>query len=156
MSVTFEKFQHFTVRRELPGGCGQDALLTVAAQWLVWSILSIAVLVDVLSTAILMYYLSKNKTGFKRTDSTVDILMVYGVNTGLSTSIVAIIALICVCALLLLLWGQILLTRGAQGVVMPKNLIYSAVLVVTTKSKILVSPSCSVNSYCLQCTPTLY
>ena len=44
----------------------------------------------------LMYYLHKNKTGFKRTDSTVDVLMVYGVNTGLSTSIVAIIALICV------------------------------------------------------------
>ena len=70
-------------------------------------------LVDVLSTAILMYYLSKNKTGFKRTDSTVDILMVYGVNTGLSTSIVAIIALICVCAILLLLWCRVLLTRGA-------------------------------------------
>ena len=85
-------------------------MLTVPAQWLVWSILSIAVLVDVLSTAILMYYLSKNKTGFKRTDSTVDILMVYGVNTGLSTSIVAIIALICVRAAPLLLWSLISLT----------------------------------------------
>ena len=65
-------------------------------QWLVWSILSIAVLVDVVSTALLMFYLHKNKTGFKRTDSTVDMLMVYGVNTGLSTSVVAILALICV------------------------------------------------------------
>ena len=52
--------------------------------------------VDVLATGMLMYYLHKNKTGFKRTDSTVDVLMVYGVNTGLSTSIVAIIALVCV------------------------------------------------------------
>ena len=81
-----------------------------------WSILSIAVLVDVLSTAILMYYLSKNKTGFKRTDSTVDILMVYGVNTGLSTSIVAIIALICVRAPPPLLWNCVPLTRMVRRV----------------------------------------
>ncbi|KAI0636100.1 hypothetical protein C8Q77DRAFT_1251813 [Trametes polyzona] len=82
--------------------------------WLIWSILAIAVAVDVVATSTLTYYLHQSRTGFKRTDSMVDILMVYGINTGLSTSVVTLAALI-------------------SAIVKPNSLIYTAIMVVGTK-----------------------
>ncbi|KAI8969887.1 hypothetical protein BD414DRAFT_502469 [Trametes punicea] len=82
--------------------------------YLLWTILACAVAVDCVATGTLTYYLRKSRTGFKRTDSMVDILMVYTINTGLSTSIISAASLIC-------------------AVTMKDNLIYSAILVVGSK-----------------------
>ncbi|EIW57869.1 uncharacterized protein TRAVEDRAFT_48895 [Trametes versicolor FP-101664 SS1] len=82
--------------------------------WLIWTILALAVAVDVVATSTLTYYLRQSRTGFKRTDSMVDILMVYGINTGLSTSVVTLAALI-------------------SAIALPNSLIYTAIMVVGTK-----------------------
>lgn len=70
---------------------------------MIWVVLLAAVLVDIVATSILTYYLRKSRTGFKRsvaisglrlhilmakaftcrTDSIVDVLMVYAINTGM-------------------------------------------------------------------------
>ncbi|KAI9060961.1 hypothetical protein FKP32DRAFT_1678556 [Trametes sanguinea] len=93
-SVTFTSFEHYS--------------------WVMWSILSVAVAADIVATTALTYYLRKSRTGFTKTDSIVDILMVYTINTGLSTSIMTFAALLC-------------------SILMRKNLVYSAILVVSTK-----------------------
>ncbi|TFK84793.1 hypothetical protein K466DRAFT_588629 [Polyporus arcularius HHB13444] len=62
--------------------------------WQIWGVLLAAVCVDVVATSVLTHYLRKSRTGFKKTDSMVDILMVYAVNTGLSTSVLTIAAFI--------------------------------------------------------------
>ncbi|KAI0636247.1 hypothetical protein C8Q77DRAFT_1155947 [Trametes polyzona] len=79
--------------------------------WLMWAILTVAVAADIVATTALTYYLRKSRTG---TDSIVDILMIYTINTGLSTSLITLAALVC-------------------AIVMPRNLVYSAILVVGTK-----------------------
>ncbi|KAI0327040.1 hypothetical protein GY45DRAFT_1373509 [Cubamyces sp. BRFM 1775] len=83
-------------------------------QWMIWAMLGNAVLVDLVITCFLILYLQRSRTGFKRTDSMVDILMVYTINTGLSTSIVTVPAMIC-------------------SIVMPDNLIWSSLYVVASK-----------------------
>ncbi|OSC98514.1 hypothetical protein PYCCODRAFT_1439206 [Trametes coccinea BRFM310] len=93
-SVTFKSFEHYS--------------------WVMWSILSVAVAADIVATTALTYYLRRSRTGFTKTDSIVDILMVYTINTGLSTSIMTFAALLC-------------------SILMRKNLVYSAILVVSTK-----------------------
>ena len=40
---------------------------------------------DVLLTSILVYSLHKSRTGIKRTDSMINVLIMYAVNTGLLT-----------------------------------------------------------------------
>ncbi|EIW57917.1 uncharacterized protein TRAVEDRAFT_65520 [Trametes versicolor FP-101664 SS1] len=82
--------------------------------YLLWTILVVAVAIDVLAAGTLTYYLRKSRTGFRKTDSMVDILMVYAINTGLSTSILSVAALIC-------------------ALVMPDNLVYSAILLICSK-----------------------
>ncbi|KAI0363648.1 hypothetical protein BV20DRAFT_975436 [Pilatotrama ljubarskyi] len=82
--------------------------------WMVWTILGIAVTVDLIATGTLTYYLRRSRTGFKRTDSMVDVLMVYGINTGLSTSVITMTSLIC-------------------AIAKPASLVYAAILVVGTK-----------------------
>ncbi|KAH9847849.1 hypothetical protein C2E23DRAFT_846782 [Lenzites betulinus] len=77
-------------------------------QWLIWVILAVALLVDLVATSILTYYLRRSRTGFKRTDSMVDVLMVYAINTGLSTSVLTFAALICsIAASHTLIWAAI-------------------------------------------------
>ncbi|CAL1703622.1 unnamed protein product [Somion occarium] len=56
--------------------------------------LSLAVAVDVLIAAILVYYLIRDKPGFKATENVVRTLVVYFVNTGVITMLVSIIILI--------------------------------------------------------------
>ncbi|KAI0722369.1 hypothetical protein C8T65DRAFT_137478 [Cerioporus squamosus] len=82
--------------------------------WLIWATLAIAVTVDVLCSIGLTYYLRRNRTGFKKTDSMVDILMLYSINTGLCTSLCTLGALVC-------------------AILMPKNLIFCGVYVVASK-----------------------
>ncbi|KAH9902427.1 hypothetical protein C8Q73DRAFT_3044 [Cubamyces lactineus] len=83
-------------------------------QWMIWAVLSVAVLVDLVATSILTYYLRRSRTGFKKTDSMVDILMVYAINTGLSTSVLTFASLIC-------------------AIVSPHDLVWAAITVVSTK-----------------------
>ena len=44
-----------------------------------------ATVTDVLLTSILVYSLHKSRTGIKRTDSMINVLIMYAVNTGLLT-----------------------------------------------------------------------
>ncbi|KAM5544726.1 hypothetical protein V8D89_001624 [Ganoderma adspersum] len=53
-----------------------------------------ATVTDVLLTSILVYSLHKSRTGIKRTDSMINVLIMYAVNTGLLTSIFNILCLV--------------------------------------------------------------
>ncbi|KAH9933623.1 uncharacterized protein BXZ73DRAFT_101008 [Epithele typhae] len=61
-------------------------------RWIIPSSLGTAVVIDTATTGSLIYYLHKCRTGFKRTDSMVDILMVYTINTGLLTGILNLVS----------------------------------------------------------------
>ncbi|KAM5544680.1 hypothetical protein V8D89_001578 [Ganoderma adspersum] len=82
--------------------------------WMIWVMLANAVLIDVLITGCLIFYLWRSRTGFRRTDNLLDVLMVYSINTGLSTSLLTLPAMIC-------------------SIVMPGNLIWSAIYVIASK-----------------------
>ncbi|KAI0759690.1 hypothetical protein BD413DRAFT_270727 [Trametes elegans] len=83
-------------------------------QCMIWVLLGNAVLVDLLITGCLVWYLRQSRTGFQKTDSVVDVLMVYSINTGLSTSLITFPAMIC-------------------SIVMPDNMIWSALYVIASK-----------------------
>jgi hypothetical protein len=57
--------------------------------WLLYAALGTAVCADVLIAVSLCVLLDHNRTGFKSTDSLVNTLMVYSINTGLLTSVCA-------------------------------------------------------------------
>jgi len=59
------------------------------ASWLLYSALGSAVFADVFIAVSLCLLLRKHRTGFKETDSLVNVLMLYSINTGLLTSICA-------------------------------------------------------------------
>lgn len=82
----------------------RDCLYTCGAhsppKWTIWGIFVFAVLADLVSTSSLTYYLRQSRTGFTkfvvphsghlqlliflyRTDSMVDVLMLYTINTGI-------------------------------------------------------------------------
>ncbi|KAI0741188.1 hypothetical protein C8Q76DRAFT_791529 [Earliella scabrosa] len=82
--------------------------------WMVWILLAIAVVLDVLVTGFLVFYLYKSRTGFRRSDSILDVLMVYTINTGLSTSLLTIPAMFC-------------------AIFMRENLIWAAIYVIACK-----------------------
>ncbi|OBZ76997.1 hypothetical protein A0H81_03426 [Grifola frondosa] len=82
--------------------------------WLICTTLGLSVASDALITIALCFSLQKSRTGYKRTDSLIDILMVYAINTGLLTTLFTLATLIC-------------------AALMPENLIYFAILTVVTK-----------------------
>ncbi|EIW52147.1 uncharacterized protein TRAVEDRAFT_53575 [Trametes versicolor FP-101664 SS1] len=82
--------------------------------WLVSSAYGFDVVTDVILTSTLVVALHKMRTGFEQTDSVVDTLIMYAINTGLLTSIISIIAFI-------------------FAIVIPGNLIYAAVSIVGSK-----------------------
>ena len=78
-------------------------MFTCSPKWTIWCTLVAAVLVDIVATSSLMHYLRKSRTGFPRrvlsscrmnqslinspdfrTDSMVDVLMLYTINTGVT------------------------------------------------------------------------
>ncbi|KDR78675.1 hypothetical protein GALMADRAFT_137695 [Galerina marginata CBS 339.88] len=61
----------------------------IMESWLLYTALSGSVLADGFITASLCTLLYQNRTGFKSTDSLVNTLMLYSINTGLLTSICA-------------------------------------------------------------------
>ncbi|KAI0750007.1 hypothetical protein C8Q80DRAFT_1269797 [Daedaleopsis nitida] len=66
IDVTFESFQEHSA-------------------WIVYTALGVRVLTDVVLTATLIYYLQRSRTGFTGTDSMIDVLILYAINTGLVT-----------------------------------------------------------------------
>ncbi|PIL32312.1 hypothetical protein GSI_05558 [Ganoderma sinense ZZ0214-1] len=75
--------------------------LTVQMYDLAWDICYLvsarnaaATVTDVLLTTILVYSLHKSRTGIKRTDSMINVLIMYAVNTGLLTSAFNILCLV--------------------------------------------------------------
>ncbi|KAI1785110.1 hypothetical protein LXA43DRAFT_1186064 [Ganoderma leucocontextum] len=100
--------------------------------WLVWPTLCIAVIVDIVITTTLTYYLRKSRTGFKRTDSLVDVLMIYTINTGLSTRFDGQLWRH---SLLLTFYLCSMLTTVALicAITMKNNTVYSAILIVATR-----------------------
>ncbi|KAI0667913.1 hypothetical protein C8Q78DRAFT_1081789 [Trametes maxima] len=63
-------------------------------KWLVSTGSRMATAADLLLTAILIYTLHQSRTGIKRTDSMIDVMIVYSVNTGLLTGILNVLTLI--------------------------------------------------------------
>ncbi|KAL1949750.1 hypothetical protein VTO73DRAFT_8631 [Trametes versicolor] len=82
--------------------------------WLTSAGFGCAVLIDSLLTGTLIFVLHKSRTGLKATDSLIDVLIIYAVNTGLLTVIVSILSLI-------------------LALVLPKDLIYSGFNIIATK-----------------------
>ncbi|KAI8969889.1 hypothetical protein BD414DRAFT_427832 [Trametes punicea] len=83
--------------------------------WVTCSTLAVAVVLDLFIAGLLIFYLRRSRTGFKRTDSLVDVLMVYTINTGdFLYSIISLIASI-------------------TAITMPGNLIYSGVYIIAAK-----------------------
>ncbi|KAI1783607.1 hypothetical protein LXA43DRAFT_1102368 [Ganoderma leucocontextum] len=63
-------------------------------KWIIPCSLGTAVIIDAVTTSTLTYYLHKCRTGFKRTDSLIDVLMVYTINTGLLTGLLNLAAML--------------------------------------------------------------
>ncbi|KAI0330297.1 hypothetical protein GY45DRAFT_1434763 [Cubamyces sp. BRFM 1775] len=73
-----------------------------------------AVAIDFLLTGTLIIALHKSRTGFKRTDTLIDVLIIYTINTGLLTGILSVLSLI-------------------FALVAPDNMIYFALNLIATK-----------------------
>ncbi|KAJ8469591.1 hypothetical protein ONZ51_g8892 [Trametes cubensis] len=82
--------------------------------WMTSAAFGAAVVIDLLLTGTLIITLHKSRTGFKRTDSLIDVLIIYTINTGLLTGIFSVLSLI-------------------FALVSPDNLIYSAFNIIATK-----------------------
>ncbi|RDX44032.1 hypothetical protein OH76DRAFT_1123804 [Lentinus brumalis] len=82
--------------------------------WLVSALFGVAVSVDIILTTTLIVILLRSRTGFKRTDSTLGVIVVYTVNTGLLTSIVGLFCFV-------------------FAIILPGNIIYIGISIVGTK-----------------------
>ncbi|EIW52145.1 uncharacterized protein TRAVEDRAFT_75262 [Trametes versicolor FP-101664 SS1] len=82
--------------------------------WLVSIAYGLAAATDIILTSLLVFVLHVSRTGSKRTDSILDTLIIYTINTDLLTSIVSIVAFV-------------------LALVMPGNLVYAAVSIVGAK-----------------------
>ncbi|KAI0738333.1 hypothetical protein C8Q80DRAFT_272210 [Daedaleopsis nitida] len=82
--------------------------------WMVSVIFGSAVIVDILLTTALIVVLVRSRTGFQRTDSTIEVLVLYTVNTGLLTSFFGLLVFI-------------------FAVILPGNFIYIGISIVGTK-----------------------
>lgn len=62
--------------------------------WVTSAGLGSAAAADIIIACALCYYLTKNRTGFSRTDSLITTLIAYSLTTGLITSVIAFIAVV--------------------------------------------------------------
>ncbi|KAH9902502.1 hypothetical protein C8Q73DRAFT_777786 [Cubamyces lactineus] len=83
--------------------------------WLISAGFGCAVGADLVLTTSLIVVLHRSRTGFRSTDSMIDILIIYTINTGLLTGIFSLLSLI-------------------FAIVEPSNLIYVALNMVSTRS----------------------
>ncbi|OSD00606.1 hypothetical protein PYCCODRAFT_1437195 [Trametes coccinea BRFM310] len=63
-------------------------------QWLVSAGSTMAVTADTLLTAVLIIVLHKSRTGIRRTDSMIDVMIMYAVNTGLLTGVFNLLSML--------------------------------------------------------------
>ncbi|EIW57853.1 uncharacterized protein TRAVEDRAFT_48880 [Trametes versicolor FP-101664 SS1] len=82
--------------------------------WVFSASFGIAMVVDTILTGVLITVLHRSRTGIKRTDSMIDLLIVYSINTGLLTGVFNMLTFI-------------------FALVFPDNIIYGAFAVVTAK-----------------------
>ncbi|TBU39142.1 hypothetical protein BD309DRAFT_872912 [Dichomitus squalens] len=82
--------------------------------WMVSVLFSLAVAIDILLTSSLIFVLVRSRTGFKRTDFTIDIIVVYAINTGVWLHIVGLLGAI-------------------FAIILPGNFIYIGISIVATK-----------------------
>ncbi|TFK87115.1 hypothetical protein K466DRAFT_127255 [Polyporus arcularius HHB13444] len=82
--------------------------------WMNSAGVGIAALADTLLTAALTFSLHQSRTGIKRTDGIIDLLILYAINTGLVTGIFNILSFV-------------------FAIAMPNNLIYAGLDIVATK-----------------------
>ncbi|KAI9060717.1 hypothetical protein FKP32DRAFT_1678675 [Trametes sanguinea] len=82
--------------------------------WLISAVTGCAVLCDVCLTGTLVTALVRSRTGSKRTDSLIEVLIIYSINTGLLTSIFGMLTFI-------------------FAIILPGNLIYIALTIVGVK-----------------------
>ncbi|KAI0648821.1 hypothetical protein C8Q79DRAFT_475733 [Trametes meyenii] len=83
--------------------------------WMTSAAFGAAVAVDSLLTGTLILVLQRSRTGFKKTDSLIDILIIYAINTGLVTGIFSLLSFI-------------------FALISPNNLVYSAFNIIACKS----------------------
>ncbi|KAI0353779.1 hypothetical protein OH77DRAFT_1427075 [Trametes cingulata] len=83
--------------------------------WMSSAGFGVAVLVDSMLTGTLILALRTSRTGFRRTDSLIDLMIIYAVNTGLLTGLLDLLSFV-------------------FAIVSPNNLIYAAINVVAAKS----------------------
>ncbi|KAL1939524.1 hypothetical protein VTO73DRAFT_9835 [Trametes versicolor] len=69
----------------------KDSLQTESRAYLLYRS-ALALVSDLLLASVLIHVLHRNRTGFKRTDSMIDLMIMYSVSTGLITGIVDILA----------------------------------------------------------------
>ncbi|KAI0631712.1 hypothetical protein C8Q77DRAFT_1159461 [Trametes polyzona] len=100
-AVTVDTFLHPTLHNS-------------AQAWMNSAGVGMAVLADTILTAALIFSLHQSRTGVRRTDSIIDVLIMYAINTGLVTGIMNLLSLVFALA-------------------MPDNLIYAGIVIVATK-----------------------
>ncbi|KAI0648833.1 hypothetical protein C8Q79DRAFT_1007415 [Trametes meyenii] len=93
---------------------GHDVQDTKDVTWVVCAVYGLAVSVDSLVTGVLITVLLKSRTGFKSTDSLIQTLVIYSINSGLVTSIAGMLSFI-------------------FALVLSGNMIYTAIAYVATK-----------------------
>ncbi|KAL1949889.1 hypothetical protein VTO73DRAFT_8770 [Trametes versicolor] len=71
-----------------------DADTLTQMSWIQSAAFGIVVLADIILTCVLILSLSQNRTGFKRTDSMLDVLIAYAICTGLLTDVVTMVCFI--------------------------------------------------------------
>ncbi|KAI0759688.1 hypothetical protein BD413DRAFT_617632 [Trametes elegans] len=82
--------------------------------WLVSAAYGCAMATDVLLTGALIRVLLHSRTGFKRTDNTLDMLIVYSINTGLLTTVTGLMVFV-------------------FALILPGNYIYAGISIVNSK-----------------------
>lgn len=94
LDIIFDVHQYPTWRRTTPANATPVDLL--GHQWMSYYPLSVYTGTDTIIAASLCYLLYTNRTGYRRTDSLLNTLMLYTVNTGIITSICSLAAIIAV------------------------------------------------------------
>lgn len=92
LDIIFDVHQYPTWRRTTPANATPVDLL--GHQWMSYYPLSVYTGTDTIIAASLCYLLYTNRTGYRRTDSLLNTLMLYTVNTGIITSICSLAAII--------------------------------------------------------------
>ncbi|KAI1785108.1 hypothetical protein LXA43DRAFT_1100669 [Ganoderma leucocontextum] len=103
------------------------------SSWIIYTALGLRVVTDFILTISLIFFLQRSRTGFKSTDTMIDVLILYAINTGLVTRQVPVCA--CVSMAIVLQLPSISLFSLAAAItafVLPDTLIYIAIYIVSS------------------------